>query len=164
MFRDFRTQLLLWTILPLALILIAYIGVTGHQNAMRNMVYDRDAALARVVAAQWSDALASHASLLPILDPAESSKCDTACAIFDGGIAFFDLQGNIVSGQPSAEVWITRTAQVKALIAQRDATFSIPFLEGGNPRIMVMNRRVDGFLVGAFTPPSLANLGFGARL
>ena len=44
MFRDLRTQILLWTILPLVAILIsiAYLGVNSHQSAMRDLVEERD--------------------------------------------------------------------------------------------------------------------------
>jgi signal transduction histidine kinase len=165
MFRGLRTQLLLWTILPLAIILIlaAYVGVNGHQAAMRDMVYERDAALARVVADEWSESLASHASLLPTLDPRQPAQCDTACAAFDGGIALYDTAGHLVRGQPSAEVWMARQSQVAALIAQKNQPLSLVFVERGVPRALVSARVADGYLVGAFTPPSLANLGFGRR-
>ncbi len=72
MFRDLRTQLLLWTILPLAVILIgvAYLGVSNHQSAMRDLVEERDGMLARVAAARISEALAHGVAILQALDPA----------------------------------------------------------------------------------------------
>ena len=42
--RGFRAQLLLWTILPLAVVLVALslAGVTRHRQVMTRMVEDRD--------------------------------------------------------------------------------------------------------------------------
>lgn len=59
MFRDLRTQLFLWTILPLAIILVgvAYLGVNSHQNSMRDLVKERDSAMAREIAARLSGQL-----------------------------------------------------------------------------------------------------------
>ena len=165
MFRSLRTQLLLWTILPLAVILVvaAYVGVSGHQATMRDMVYERDAALARVVANEWSESLANHAVLLPTLDPQRGTPCDTACAAFDGGIALYDSAAHLVLGQPSPDTWSSRQPRVAALIAQKGATFSTPFVENGVMRILVSAPISDGYLVGAFSPPSLVDLGFGKR-
>ena len=130
MFRGLRTQLLLWTILPLAVILIvvAYVGVSGHQATMRDMVYERDAALARVVANEWSQSLATHATLLPTLDPRQGMPCGTGCAAFDGGIALYDSAAHLVIGQPSPQTWYSRQARVAAFLAQPGATFSMPFV------------------------------------
>ncbi|MCL4395417.1 MAG: histidine kinase [Chloroflexi bacterium] len=162
MFRDLRTQLLVWTLLPLTVILVgvAYLGVNSHQNAMRDMVYNRDAALAHVVASQWTGSLASHATLLPTLDPVQST-CDTACAAFDGGIALYDPPDTLVRGQPSADIWAPRRARVAALIGNGNSRFASPFLENGKTVILVASVRADGYLVGAFTAPSLTGLGFG---
>src|SRR5450830_1924519 len=105
MFRDFRIQILL-SILPLAIVLtaVAYLEVNSHQAAMRGMVSDRDSALARVGAAEWSDSLSSHARLLSTLDPNPQATCAVACLAFDGGVALFDRAGNLVRTQPAADV------------------------------------------------------------
>ena len=165
MFRDLRTQLLLWIILPLAIILIAVvlIGVNSHQNAMRDMVLERDGVVARVAAAEWSDTLMSHARILPTLDPAQPPQCDTSCAAFDGGIALFDSRGKLLNALPSTDAWTSRRAQVALLLASKNISFSPPFTENGITRILVIApaTRDRTTLVGAFTPPSLANLGFG---
>lgn len=170
MFRDLRTQLLLWTILPLAVILVgvAWLGVSSHQTVMREMVAERDGALARAVAAQWSDALVNHARLLPTLAPTRPAECDTACAAFDGGIALFDATGNLVRALPTTDVWANRRARVEPLLAARNVTFSLPFVEDDVVRVLVLTplplQGVRGeVLVGAFAPPSLLGLGFGAR-
>ncbi len=165
MFRDLRTQLLLWIILPLAIILIgvAWLGVTSHQNAMREMVAERDGAVARVAAAQWADALTMRARLLPTLDPTVPAQCDTSCAAFDGGIALFDSTGNLVSAQPTREIWQTRRAQIVPLLSSKNISFSLPFVENGITRVLVAASTQRGALIGAFAPPPLANLGFGGH-
>ncbi|MBI5651113.1 MAG: HAMP domain-containing protein [Chloroflexi bacterium] len=161
MFRDLRTQLLLWTILPLGaiLIVIAYLGVNSHQAAMREMVAERDGVVARVAAAQWSDALLDHARLLSTLDPA---RCDANCAAFDGGIALFDAQANLLRAYPSNAVWDAprRRAPTRDALAN---SFSFPFSEGDALRALVAIPQANNFLVGAFTLPPIADLGFGGH-
>ncbi len=163
MFRDLRTQLLLWIILPLAVILIgvAFLGVNSHQSVMREMVAERDGVVARVAAAQWSDTLASHARILPTLDPTRPAICDTSCAAFDGGIALFDRGGNLVSALPTMDAWTNRRAQVATLIATQSITFSLPFMEEKTTRVLVAVPRERDVVIGAFALPSLTNLGFG---
>jgi signal transduction histidine kinase len=59
----------LWTILPLTLVLIgvAFTGVYSHEQAMRDLVRERDQALATVSAAQIRDLLQTRASALELL-------------------------------------------------------------------------------------------------
>jgi signal transduction histidine kinase len=153
MFRDLRTQLLLWTILPLGAILIvtAYLGVNSHQTAMRAMVAERDGVVARVAAAQWSDALRDRARLLATLDPA---RCDANCVAFDGGIALFDAQGNLLRAHPSNATWRNRRAPSESftLLSEADAL-----------RVLVAMPQEKNLLVGAFTPPAIADLGFAGH-
>lgn len=162
MFRDYRIQILL-SILPLAIVVtvVAYLGVNSHQAAMRQMVSDRDSALARVGAAEWSDALASHARLLPTLAPDPQALCAAACLAFDGGVALFDRAGNLVRAQPAADVWAGRRARVAALLASPGVAFSNPFDDAGSTRVLVSVPTDQGVLVGAFASPTLADLGLG---
>ena len=164
MFSDLRTQLLLWIILPLAILLIgvAFFSVNSHQNAMRDMVLERDGTVARVAAAQWSDDLTGHARILPTLDPTQPPLCDTSCAAFDGGVALFDSNGNLLSALPSTDAWRNRHAQIASLLSSH-AMFLPPFMENGVMRILVTapSTHDRSILVGAFTPPSLSDLGFG---
>src|SRR5512143_2370817 len=110
MFRDLRTQILLWTILPLVAILIgvAYLGVNSHQTAMRDMVEERDSALARVAAARVSEALASRQAILQALAGADPAVWRSERTSFDGGIASLDMQGNLLNAEPSRDDWLPR--------------------------------------------------------
>ena len=60
--RGLTAQIVLWTVLPLTLVLIgvAFTGVYGHEQAMRELVEERDQALATVTAAQIGDLLQSR--------------------------------------------------------------------------------------------------------
>ncbi len=164
MFRDLRTQILLWTILPLVAILIgvAYLGVNSHQSAMRDLVEERDSALARVAAARLSEALANRLALVQALNPADPQSWHSQRTAFDGGIASFDARGHLVDGEPSLLAWETRQAVVASLPATQP-TFSPPFVENGATRVIVVLPTGTGALAGAFTLPPLANTGMGVR-
>jgi signal transduction histidine kinase len=167
MFRDFRTQLLLWIILPLAILLIgiAWLGVNSHQNAMREMVSERDGVVARVAAEEWSNDIASHARTLgvPARDASGRFICDPACAAFDGGIALFDANGKVLTAVPSTDIWIQRHVQIPPAENGISISISLPSIEKGVARILVIAPVTADHLAvaGAFTPPSLANLGLG---
>ena len=68
-FRGLRIQIVLWTVLPLTLVLIgvAFTGVYSHEQAMRDLVQDRDRALAVVSARQVRDLLQERVSALETL-------------------------------------------------------------------------------------------------
>ncbi len=164
MFRDLRTQILLWTILPLAAVLIgvAYLGVNSHQSAMRELVEERDRALARVTAARMSEALSNRLAILQALVPADPQIWHSQRTAFNGGIASFDARGNIVSAEPNQLIWETYRAEVAAMLATK-ATFSPPFLENGATHMLVVIPNGGGVLAGIFTLPPLANVGMGPQ-
>lgn len=164
MFRDLRTQLLLWTILPLAVILLAvtYLGVNSHQMAMRDMVLERDGAMARELAARLSEALINHAAILQSLDPTRPELWDVQRTAFDGGIASFDASGGLLNAMPAGQAWQTRQKIVHDLISTR-ATFSPPVFEDGAARVLVARHTDNLILIGAFTLPPFGNIGIGAH-
>jgi signal transduction histidine kinase len=67
--RGLRIQIVLWTVLPLSLVLIgvAFTGVYSHEQSMRTLVQERDQALATVSAAQVRDLLQARAAALELL-------------------------------------------------------------------------------------------------
>ena len=150
--------------MPLAAILIgvAYLGVNSHQSAMRDLVEERDSALARVAAARLSEALANRLAILQALVLAEPQVWHSQRTAFDGGIASFDARGNIVAGEPSIHTWEMHHALVVAMLATK-ANFSPPFMESGATRVIVLIPTGSGALAGAFTLPPLANVGMGAH-
>lgn len=167
MFRDLRTQLLLWTILPLAIILIgvAYLGVSNHQSAMRDLVEERDGALARVAAARMSEALANRVAILQALDSARPETWEVERTAFDGGIASFDLLGNLLNAMPSRGVWEARRTAV-ANIFMPPTTFVAFYAlvnENGVARVIIAAAKGDKVLAGVFTLPPLANTSNAPR-
>ncbi len=149
MLRSLRTQILVWTILPLAILLIgiAYLGVSNHQSAMRELVAERDGALARVAAARISELLTDRARDLENLDASHPETWDTQ--IFEGGIALLDANRRIVSALPTRETWEARRDK----IARKDE-FSKPFLENGAWLVLLTHPNQDGTLVAAVRLPS----------
>ncbi len=164
MFRDLRTQILLWTIFPLVAVLvgIAFVGVNSHQSSMRDLVEERDSALARVAAARDSEALANRLAILQALVPADPQMWHSERTAFDSGIAALDVHGNIVNAEPSIQAWEAHRATIVAMFASH-ATFSEPFVEDGAPHVIVAVPTGSGALAGAFTLPPLTNTGIGAH-
>lgn len=148
MLRSLRTQIIVWTILPLAILLIgiAYLGVSNHQSAMRELVAERDGALARVAAARISELLTDRARDLENLDASHPETWDTQ--IFEGGIALLDANRRIVSALPTRETWEARRDK----IARKDE-FSKPFLENGAWLVLLTHPNQDGTLVAAVQLP-----------
>ncbi|GBD07850.1 Signal transduction histidine-protein kinase/phosphatase DegS [Candidatus Thermoflexus japonica] len=101
--RGLFTQVFLWALLPLILILlgVAFSSTALHQRAMRSMVAERDARVARSVAAALSEGLHRRQRILqflldrmvegtpskPVLPALHPSAVD-----FDLGLALLDLE------------------------------------------------------------------------
>ncbi|HSJ58224.1 MAG TPA: hypothetical protein VLC95_13655, partial [Anaerolineae bacterium] len=64
--RGLRVQIVLWMVVPLTLVLIgvAFTGVYSHEQAMRELVQERDRALAIVSAGQVRDLVQARVSAL----------------------------------------------------------------------------------------------------
>jgi signal transduction histidine kinase len=111
--RGLRVQLLLWTVLPLTLVLtaVAVLGIEMHQRSMRGLVEELDARSARLAAAHLSDGLAERTALLGVLvadSPSAAGAGSSRAAIsslFDGGLARFDAAGKLIEASPSTETW-----------------------------------------------------------
>jgi signal transduction histidine kinase len=107
-------QLLLWTILPLAVVLVALslAGVTRHRQSMTRLVEDRDRGLATAEAnrlgreiAQQTAALSRLAAELPT--PLTSSSASSFLDQMDwgGGLALLDTKGARLAAWPAATDW-----------------------------------------------------------
>lgn len=167
--RGLRVQLLLWLVLPLtlALVLVAVIGISVHQDSMRRMVEELDARSARLAASHLSDGLAARVAWLqvsalnPTLPPEKVSRM-----FFDGGLARFDASGQLVEAVPSVAAWRNRPVstlvplQSAGFEAQaRPAPFSPLFTDpvSGRPGLFIHLATADGgMMVGTV---SLEQLG-----
>lgn len=106
--RGLRVQLLLWTVLPLTLVLVGVtiVGITGHQRAMRAMVEELDARSARLAAAHLNEALVQRAALLEMLAESPTAiPTESLDTFFDGGYALFNGSTQPVIAVPSHIIW-----------------------------------------------------------
>ncbi len=170
--RGLRVQLLLWTILPLAVVLIvlSVAGVSRHRQAMTALVADRDRGLALAEATRLGHEIDQRVQLLARLaaDPALSEA--GAAAGFDGlsatmsepfaaGLALVDVQGSILAGSAAARNWATSDAALA--LAARVAAGGQPLLaettaSDGTSLLLVAAPTAGGaILVGGLPPESL---------
>ncbi|MCX6032726.1 MAG: histidine kinase [Chloroflexi bacterium] len=114
--RGLRAQLLLWTILPLAVVLVvlSLAGVTRHRQAMTRLVEDRDRGLAAAEAnrlgreiAQQTAVLTRLAATLPAATApsAPSSLLSDTIGGFSDGLALLDDRGALLLASSAAAAW-----------------------------------------------------------
>ncbi|RMF35429.1 MAG: hypothetical protein D6759_04720, partial [Chloroflexi bacterium] len=74
--RGLQVQILLWTILPLIILLIAFslTGIRSHQHSMRLLVAERDAGLARLLADEIATTLERYTIGLQLLAASEALR------------------------------------------------------------------------------------------
>ena len=164
--RGLRVQLLLWTVLPLTLVLIGVTlaGITMHQQSMREMVAELDARSARLAAAHLSDGLTERATLLRLAAAGpELVSSETLATFFDAGLARLDAAGRVIEAFPAAGIWQSRP--IKALLVGPDqpinsqGAYSSPFVDPGSGRYILfisLPLEEEGLIVGAV---SLEQLG-----
>lgn len=131
--RGLRAQLLLWTILPLAavLIVLSLAGVTRHRQAMTRLVEDRDRGIAAAEANRLGREIAQQVAGLAYL-AATSSVTPTDQLLdssggFSDGLAWLDAQGALVTAAPAARAWAESAAA--RLLAMRAAALGQPQYE-----------------------------------
>lgn len=102
--RGLQVQMLLWTILPLILVLVAVTvsSIQLHHQAMRSMVAERDAHLATLAAARVDYLLQVRKTMLETLQKntegfqntaSARSAIETTSVLFDRGITLLDETG-----------------------------------------------------------------------
>ncbi len=162
-----RVQILLWTIFPVVLILIAisFTSIYTHQQSMRSLVAQRDSELASTAAARLSEGLTAGLSLLQRLAWQVDSAGGLPPAGFEdlGQVAVLDAQARLVSGW-SAVVWEAVTTNPGILdevqITQTPA-ISAPFTDpvsGASSVLLAVPLSNGGAVVGLAT---LAQAGLG---
>lgn len=118
--RGLQAQIILWTILPLTLLLIgiSFTGIYSHQQSMRTLVEERDKNLALAYASLVSEELNSHLVALQGLAVQEAfrhmelsalpdvlARDTVAHRIFQGRIALLDAQDNVLAAGDWATNW-----------------------------------------------------------
>ena len=129
-FRGLAVQIVLWTVLPVTLVLIgvAFTGVYSHEQAMRSMVEERDRALAVVSAAQVRELLRERASALERLAAAPGfqqgraaqgdslAEAGTLDGLFAGEVALLDEEARVVADWNGLPAWAEAQEAVLALV------------------------------------------------
>ncbi len=139
--RGLRAQLLLWTILPLAfvLVLLSLAGVTRHRQAMTQLVEDRDRGLITAEAnrlgrdiAQRTADISRIGATLPVNSPplglvAFLDRADAGRL----GLALLDKQGALKAASPAAAAWAGGPSA--RILAARTAAVEQPQYETDAP-------------------------------
>ena len=174
--RGFPLQLFAFIILPLTVLLvgIAFGSLALHQQAMRTLVGERDERATRAAATAITEQLNHRASAINSLalqaiatgDPEHTlADATTFLPDFEGGLAFFDSSGSLITATNAAELWEGR-AVIERLAAsnhapdpRNQAQFTASFNDPstGEEVMLVASTMPNGLLaVGAFSPTSLA--------
>ncbi|HEY64649.1 MAG TPA: HAMP domain-containing protein [Caldilineae bacterium] len=116
--RGLRVQILLWTILPFMILLIALslTGIRSHQRSMRTLVAERDAGLVQVLAGEVSAILDRYAVALVALsrsemlrhgDPSMVRQAVGEAAGLPPGttLVVVDVAGRVVAGPDPPPAW-----------------------------------------------------------
>ena len=146
--RGLRVQILLWTVLPITLMLVAVSvwGINTHQAAMRDLVAAMDARAAKLAAGHLSDELSNRLVLLDTLAESEAlPDLNSISPLFDGGLAQLAPDGSLLSAAPSPEIWDTRPINnlhagqsVLSIDHVRQALYSPLFVDAATGREMLL--------------------------
>lgn len=170
--RGLTVQLLAITVLPLTilLLLIAFGSVSLHQQDMRALVGERDERAVQAAAAALASELhhraANIVNLVTLAEAAGDLNSIKAtkdlAADFDGGLAYLDLDGRLITSTHSPELWewVTQNEIGLASPSSSEPVFSSIFLEAISKRSYIVVSQVipsqNQIVAGAFSPEALA--------
>ncbi len=164
--RGLTIQLVTWILLPtlLALVFVAYEGITLHERDMHALVTERDGRAVRAATAGLADRFAERRLILRSIANrvADGISMQRLLAdepelrlIFDGGLIVTDLRGNV------SDFWQPGTSWAFTL-----RTTSAPWIvlhENGTPLVIVNARSTEG-KVTLFGGISLTSLNVPATI
>ena len=178
--RGLTVQLLAITVLPLTLLLLLIVfgSVSLHQQDMRALVAERDERAIQSAAAALASELhhraASIANLVTLaqLSNETSSVFSTEdlASDFDGGLAYLDIDGQLITATPSSRLWdwvaqngipLASSSDPDTSTAfSRSPVFSSAFPDPASNRLFVIVSQVipsqNIIVAGAFSPETLA--------
>ena len=170
--RGLTVQLLAITVLPLTLLLllIAFGSVSLHQQDMRALVGERDARAVRSAASALASELhhraASISNLVSLVELSNNitsiSTTSDLASDFDGGFAYLDLDGQLITSNLPSGPWDVITQNKIHLASSSDPkpVFSAPFLDPRSNRLFVIVSQFAAsrniIVAGAFYPETLA--------
>ncbi len=171
------TQLFVVTVLPLTLLLflIAFGGITMHQQDMRALVGERDERAVQSSAAALQSELhhrQATISSMAVLAAGESTfeeilaTTNDLTTDFNGGVAFLDLNGRLLANTGNEDFWgwVSQNVQGISLASssgRSEPVFSAPILDPNSEATfrhhlqpIPLPRNV--IVAGAFSPETLA--------
>ena len=170
--RGLTVQLFAITVLPLTLLLllIAFGSVSLHQKDMRSLVGERDERAVQSAAAAISSELHHRAvnianlAALAVLseDTVSIPTTEDLNADFDGGLAYLDIDRQIITntGQPELWNWVAHNNVKLASLSDPNPVFSASFLDSNSNKFFVIISQTipsrNIIIAGAFSPDSLA--------
>jgi len=143
--RRLRIQILLWIILPLILLLIAFsvTGVRSHQQSMRTLVAERDLGLSRALAHDVAMVLERyHGSLALLAQSIDDRPSDTVATRLR---AARDLLG-----QELDLAVVDKEGRVRAAVNSDARTIIFPVATGKRESLRVVQEEGEAFLVWRF--------------
>ena len=170
--RGLTVQLLAITVLPLTLLLlfIAFGSVSLHQKDMRALVGERDERAVLSAAAALDSELHHRATNISNLvalaelsaDINSIHTTDDLVSDFDGGLAYLDMDGRLITNTLSSGVWdwVMNNEIDLASPSKPGPVFSSAFPDPDSDRLyvivsqMIPSRNI--IVAGAFSPESLA--------
>ena len=134
--RGLRVQLLLWTILPLTLLLgtIAVLSISAHRRAMADMVQRVDARMALQAAHTLDHELADRIDALQTTEP--GALAHLPGHLFDGGVARYGPGGTLLEALPSPAAWQGRP--YAQLVPRDDYSLTPFFLDPATGKYMLL--------------------------
>ena len=164
--RGLRVQILLWTILPLTILLIGFslTGIHSHQDSMRALVAGRDAGLAQTLAGRVAAALERYTTALRLLaaadavhrndpDRAEAALAEAGRELEGMTLLILDASGRVVAGPAPAEAAALSVASLQPHLTRREV---IAAAGAAGTLIWSIPLQAGGWLVGALGVEALA--------
>ena len=172
--RSLSIQLFVVTVLPLTLLLllIAFGSYALHQRDMRALVGERDERAVQsataALEAELHHRMANISSLATFArSPEELTSKNVSNDVttdFEGGVAFLNVDGNLITSIGSDELWgwVAQNVQTIHLVSSSEPgpVISEPFTDPNSGQTFVIvsaySSSLDGIVAGAFSPESLA--------
>jgi len=184
--RGVPIQLLLWTTVPLtvASVLLAVLGIVGHQRAMHTLVQSRDTRAVQMAAERLSDRLEVRVGALATLanevangGPSTlrthtlfSTSADDSTTVFQGGLAVVGPHAQILVALPSDQDWSPRQPAIQALLSTARASSPLhvsPVIDDpvtGKPSLLLALPANTYWVVGAASLDELGLQGLVSEL
>lgn len=170
--RGLTAQLLAITVLPLTLLLlvIAFGSVSLHQQDMRALVGERDERAVQFAASALGSELHHRAASIDSIvaltelsgDTATISTTQDLASDFDGGLAYLNQDGQVITSTGFSDFWnaVARDKTALASPSNPEPVFSSPIPDPGSNRLFVVVSQFSSVheivVAGAFSPESLA--------